>query len=90
MKRLLLPTCLSLAIIVSGVALVYARHQARILFAELQQLRTEQQQTHDEWGRLQLELATLGSLSEINRRARTELQMQIPDQVATLTLPARP
>lgn len=87
MKPLILPICLSLAIICSGVALVSSRHQTRLLFAELQQLRTQQQQATDEWGRLQLELATLGSLSEINRRARTERQMQIPDQITTMAIP---
>ena len=84
MKRLILPVCLGLAIISSGVALVSARHQTRTLFVELQQLRTQQQHATDEWGRLQLELATLGSLSKINHRARTERQMQIPDHIVTL------
>ncbi len=90
MRRLILPACLGLAIICTSVMLVSARHQTRSLFTERQQLRTQQQQVTDEWGRLQLELATLSSLSEIHRRARTELQMQTPKQVATLTLPTQP
>jgi cell division protein FtsL len=90
MKRLILPACLGLAIICTSIMLVSARHQIRSLFTELQQLRTQQRQATDEWGRLQLELATLSSLSEIHRRARTELQLQIPKQVATLALPDRP
>ncbi|MEM6406692.1 MAG: cell division protein FtsL [Pseudomonadota bacterium] len=90
MKRLILPACLGLAIICSIVSLISARHQTRTLFFELHQLRAQQQQATDERGRLQLELATLGSLSAINHRARTELHMQIPDQIATLALPAQP
>lgn len=84
---MLLPFILGLAIIASGVALVYARHQSRVLFVEIQSTRTEAQQATDEWGQLQLELATQGNLERVLHQGAAKLQMAIPRDTQTISIP---
>lgn len=84
---MILPLLLGLAIIASGVALVYARHQSRVLFVELQHIRAEEQQATDEWGQLQLELATQGNLERVLHRGTAQLQMDIPRDTQTISIP---
>ncbi len=84
---MVLPLILGLAIIASGVALVYARHQTRVLFIELQTMRVQEQKATDEWGRLQLELATQGTLEQVLHRSTEALEMQVPRQTQTIAAP---
>ncbi|MDJ0740180.1 MAG: cell division protein FtsL [Gammaproteobacteria bacterium] len=70
---------LVVAVIASGVAVVYAKNASRALFVELQQVRLEKDQADMEWGRLQLELATRGALGRVMAIASERLQMQVPD-----------
>ncbi len=69
---------LMVAVICSGVAVVYAKFLSRSLFVELQQVRAERDQVDMEWGRLQLELATRGALGRIMDIASERLQMHVP------------
>lgn len=77
---------LAVAISGSGIAVVYAKYQSRVLFVELQQVRVERGRADQEWGRLQLELATNGALGRIMQIADERLQMQIPqpDQIVVV------
>jgi cell division protein FtsL len=84
--KIVLPLLLSLAIIASGIALVYARHQSRLIYIELQTTRIKEQQATDEWGQLQLELATQSTLEKVLRRATRELNMQKPQEIRSITL----
>ena len=45
-------------VFVSAVEVVYARHQTRKLFVEIQALEKEKNLLDEEWGRLQLEQST--------------------------------
>ena len=72
-------SCLIAAVILSGMAVVYAKFLSRSLFVELQQLRTTRDQVDLEWGRLQLELATQGALGRVMDIANSRLQMQVPE-----------
>lgn len=69
---------LAAAVVVSGIAVVYAKFQSRALFVELQQVRMTRDLADMDWGRLQLELATSGALERVTRLATERLQMQVP------------
>lgn len=69
---------LGVAVLLSGVAVVQAKYQSRLLFVELQAVREERAQADMEWGRLQLELATRGALGRVMRIADERLQMHVP------------
>ncbi|MCB1786239.1 MAG: cell division protein FtsL [Chromatiaceae bacterium] len=69
---------LVVAVIVSGISVVYAKLASRSLFVELQQARAMRDQADIEWGRLQLELATSGALGRVMTIAGERLQMHAP------------
>jgi cell division protein FtsL len=71
--------CLFVAVVLSGMGVVYAKYLSRSLFVEQQRLRTERDQVDMEWGRLQLELATQGALGRVMDIAAQRLQMQVPE-----------
>ena len=71
-------SCLVVAVILSGLAVVYSKFLSRSLFVELQQVRASRDHVDMEWGRLQLELATQGALGRVMRIANERLQMQVP------------
>ena len=71
-------SCLIVAVILSGMAVVYAKFLSRSLFVELQQVRASGDAVDMEWGRLQLELATTGALGRVMSIADERLQMQVP------------
>lgn len=71
--------CLVVVVLGSGVGVVYAKFMSRSLFVELQQVRAERDRADLDWGRLQLELATRGSLGRVMRIADERLQMRVPD-----------
>jgi cell division protein FtsL len=69
---------LALAVIASGIGVVQVKYESRTLFVELQQARAERDRLAMEWGRLQLELATSGSLGRVMRLAESRLGMRPP------------
>lgn len=69
---------LSIAVVLSGIAVVYAKYESRAMFVELQHVRAERDQVDMEWGRLQLELATRGALGRVTAIAHERLQMRVP------------
>jgi len=71
-------SCLVVAVVVSGMAVVYSKFLSRSLFVELQQVRASRDHVDMEWGRLQLELATQGALGRVMRIANERLHMQVP------------
>jgi cell division protein FtsL len=76
--QLVWSTVLGIAVLMSGVAVVQAKYQSRVLFVELQVVREQRAQADMEWGRLQLELATRGALGRVMRIADERLQMHVP------------
>jgi cell division protein FtsL len=62
-------------VIVSAIAVVYAKHQGRKLFIELQALGQERDNMDIEWGQLQLEQGTLTTQGKIEKVARERLGM---------------
>jgi len=69
---------LVVAILVSGVAVVWLKYQSRQLFLDLQRLRSQHELASMEWGRLQLELANVGNLEDVMRIGSGRLKMHEP------------
>jgi cell division protein FtsL len=66
---------LALAVIASSISVVYARHQSRQLFVELQSLGNERDNMDIEWGQLQLQQSTLTTQGQVESAARDRLGM---------------
>lgn len=71
-------TLLGLTVLVSALIVVYARHESRKLFIELQALQQVRDDMNVEWGQLQLEQSTWATHSRIDPIAREQLQMSAP------------
>lgn len=82
-------TALALALTASALAVVHSQHRARELFVELQQAESEGAALETEWGRLELEQSTWATQGRIERLAREELDMRLPDfnQARMVVLP---
>lgn len=70
---------LTVAVLSSGVGLVYTHHTNRQLFIQWQKLQTERDHLEIEWELLQLEQSTLVTDIAVEETARTRLHMLIPD-----------
>ena len=66
---------LLLVVVVSSVGVVYAKHQGRKLFVELQGLGDVRDDMDIEWGQLKLEQGTLTTQGQVERAARERLGM---------------
>lgn len=71
----------------SALGVVYAKHQSRKLFVELEALKTSRDNLNIEWGKLQLEQSTWATPNRVESIARSQLDMQIPtpDKVVIVT-----
>ena len=69
---------LAAAVVVSAVAVVYAKHESRKLFTELQALNTERDSLEVDRGRLLIEQSTWSSHARVERMAREEMGMVEP------------
>ncbi len=78
MTRFLL-IVLALANVATAVGVVYARHRHRVLFVELTKLEKERDELNIEFGRLQLEQATVAESTRIERVATARLGMKFPE-----------
>ncbi len=66
----LMPVVLS-----SALGVVYAKHQSRKLFVQLNELQQQRDAMNVEWGQLQLELSTWATNGRIEQVARQQLRM---------------
>lgn len=69
-----------LAVLASGLAVVYSTHLSRQLFAELDLLQRETNELHVEWGQFLLEQSTLGAFNRVETVASRRLGMHVPEQ----------
>jgi cell division protein FtsL len=76
--QLALVGLLSLAIVASGIGVVYAKYLSRKYFVELQALQAEAESLGVDWGRLQLEESTLATHAKVESTARERLGMHLP------------
>lgn len=79
-------TILMLAVVGSGVGVVYSKYLSRSHFVKLQGLREERGRVETRWVRLQLEQGSLVTYSKLEVDARKRLGMRIPraDEVVVL------
>ena len=68
-----------LASIASAIGVVHARHRHRLLFVELAKLEKVRDELNIEFGRLQLEQATVAESNRIDQIARMRLGMKFPE-----------
>ena len=87
MRRWVLLVVLVAALVASALGVVHSRHSSRVMFAELQTLEHEGDELSVEWGRLQLERAALAEGSRIERRATTELGLEVPQDQNVVVVP---
>jgi len=78
-RVLVVVTLLFSLVLASAVLLVYSKHQSRKLFVELQQLRHEVDALNTEWSQLQLEQSAWSGHGRIERIARKQLSMVMPE-----------
>jgi len=78
-KQWLLVMALTLAVLMSAVAVIEAKHASRKRFVALQALEQERDRMNVEWGQLQLEQGTWATHSRIERIAHKRLHMVIPE-----------
>lgn len=69
---------LTATVLLSALAVIDARHENRMLFAQLQQLRQQRDQLNVEWSQLLLEQGTWSTHARIEQLATGELDMQMP------------
>ncbi len=70
----------------SALTVIYVKHESRVLFAELRAVQKQQDQQVIHWGRLQLQNTTLATHSNVESRARHDLQMRLPENVELVRL----
>ena len=78
MSRLLLVVLLACTI-ASAIGVVFMRHRHRQLFVELSRLEHARDELNIEFGRLQLEQATLAQATRVDQEARGRLGMKFPE-----------
>lgn len=78
-RILVVVTLLFSLVLASAVLLIYSKHQSRKLFVELEQLRYEVDSLNTEWSQLQLEQSAWSGHGRIERIARKQLSMVMPD-----------
>ncbi len=78
MRQLVVPLLLVSAVVVSAIGGIYAKHEARKLFTELQRLNFERDRMEVEWGQLQLEQSTLATYARVEQLAREAMKMRPP------------
>jgi len=78
MSRLLLVVLLACTI-ASAIGVVFMRHRHRQLFVELSRLEHARDELNIEFGRLQLEQATLAQATRVDQEARGRLGMKSPE-----------
>lgn len=78
-RILVVVTLLFSLVLASAVLLIYSKHQSRKLFVELEQMRYEVDSLNTEWSQLQLEQSAWSGHGRIERIARKQLSMVMPD-----------
>ena len=71
---------LALAVVVTAIACVYARHESRKQFTHLQSLIADRDNLEVEWGKLKIEQSTWSTHGRVEQLAREKMQMLNPVQ----------
>ena len=77
-RRLVVCLLLVFAVMASAIGGIYAKHEARKLFTELQGLNVERDRMEVEWGQLQIEQSTWSTYARVEQLAREDMKMRPP------------
>jgi cell division protein FtsL len=66
------------AVLASALGAVYARHEARKLFVELQALERTRDELNIDWNRLRIEQGMLATHARVEQLASEKLGMHLP------------
>lgn len=66
-------------LVLCALSLVTSRHQARKLFVDLEREQAQARAYEIEYGQLQIEQSTWAMPARVERIAREQLRMQLPD-----------
>ncbi|MDH5301914.1 MAG: cell division protein FtsL [Gammaproteobacteria bacterium] len=77
-KQYMVLTLLVVAVMLSALAVVYVKHQNRVVYADLQHLQKLRDEMNVAWGQLQLEQSTFATHSRVEQIAREKMGMTLP------------
>lgn len=77
---------LLMAVVISGIAVVYVRHQHRLTFIALRDAQLQRDQLNIEWRQLLLEESTWSAHHLIEKNAREKLKMITPSPADMMIL----
>lgn len=77
---------LGLTVFLSAVSVVYKKHESRQLFMELQTLQRHVETLQEHWSQLLLEQGTWAADARVERLARTQLGMVLPDPASVVVV----
>jgi len=86
LKSLMLTSLLVLVLLVTIVDYIYLQHKTRNQFVELQALIEREHNLNADWGRLQIEHSTLVNNSRIEKQAKNQLGMKLPESEHILNI----
>ena len=78
-QPLVLIIVFALVCVVSALALIKTKHEARKLFVELETLTDERDELNIEWGQLQIEQSTWATHARIEQVATDDLSLVRPE-----------
>jgi cell division protein FtsL len=84
MNKQMLLVLMIIAVMLSAMGVIAAKHESRKRFVALQALEKARDQMNVEWGQLQLEQGTWATHSRVERIAREKLQMINPKMEAVV------
>lgn len=84
MSQRFLIVLLLVGCVISGLFVVFSRHEHRKLFSQLTKLEKERDELNIEFGRLQLEQATWAESTRIDDVSRSRLGMKFPEGTDTV------
>jgi cell division protein FtsL len=77
-QPVMLVLALAVVCVISAMALVYTKHEARKLFVQLEELTVSRDELNIEWGQLQIEQSTWATHARIERVATDDLALTRP------------
>ena len=78
-QPIVLVVAFALVCVVSALALIKTKHEARKLFVELESLTDERDELNIEWGQLQIEQSTWATHARIEQVATDDLSLVRPE-----------
>ena len=77
-NQLVVLVLLVVVVMASAIGGIYAKHESRKLFTELQRLNVERDRMEVEWGQLQIEQSTWSTYARVEQLAREDMKMRPP------------